>query len=581
VGARSLFGEHLRRHWVQYGFGAILLSISSLLQLLIPQLLKDFTDRLQEFRLTPRDVLALALGIALIALGAAAFRSVSRIYLYRLARVMDKQLRQRLFIRWESLSAEYYNRRRIGDLMAHATNDVNVVREVAMQGVFLSVEAVVLVAVAVAAMAGTVHAGLTLLVLVPLPALTYLAYRFRTEIHQRSTRVQEAIGELTSRVQEFCAGIRVIKAYVQEREEMRKFGEANLSNLEMNRQLIRANASFTAWSQTVVGISYLMSVAAGGLMVLRGTISLGEFVAFNTYLTMLISPVENLGRVINVLQRGRAADARLRQVLDTQPEVYDEEDAVLLTDIRGRIEIRNLTFTYPNRSRPTLENINLTIPAGTSLAIVGKVGSGKTTLVNLLLRLYNPPYGTIFIDGVDIRKIRLEQLRRAVGYVPQENFLFSTTIRENIAFDPRDYGSEDIEEAARIAQVHDNIVAFPRRFDTPLGERGISLSGGQRQRVSMARALIKKPAILIFDDSLSAVDAETEERILQGLERVMKGRTTIITSHRLSAIRHADRIIVLDQGRIVEQGDHRSLLKLGGIYASIYEQQTMNRVMAE
>jgi ATP-binding cassette subfamily B protein len=569
----------MRKNKAAYLFGAILLSISCLVQLIIPQLLKDFTDRLQEFRLSPQNVLTIAIWIVSIAFGAAVLRSVSRIYLYRLARVLDKQIRQRLFTRWESLSAEYFNRQRIGDLMAHATNDVNVIREVAMQGVFNTVEAIVLMVIAIAAMAGTVHVGLTLLVLLPLPALTYLAYRFRTEIHQRSTMVQEAIGQLASRVQEFCAGIRVIKAYVQEKEEMRKFEEDNRSNLEMNRRLNQSNASFNAWSQSIVGVSYLLSVVAGGLLVMRDAITLGEFVAFNTYLTMLIPPVENLGKVINVLQRGRAADTRLRQVLDTQPAVRDDEDAVRLPSIQGRIEIRDLTFTYPDQSHPALENINLTIPAGSSLAIVGKVGSGKTTLVNLLLRIYNPPYGTIFIDGVDIRKIRLEQIRRSVGYVPQEYFLFSTTIAENIAFDPRGYEMEEIQEAAKIAQVHDNIIQFPHKFDTPLGERGISLSGGQRQRVSMARALIKKPSILIFDDSLSAVDADTEERILQGLERVMKGRTTIITSHRLSAIRHADQIIVLDRGRIAEQGNHHSLLKLGGIYASMYEQQTMNRVM--
>lgn len=579
MNSRPLFREHMRKNRKEYVFGAALLSISCLLNLLIPQVLKDFTDQLQEFRLTAQDVLTYALWIALVGLGAAFFRSTGRIYLFRLARLLDKSIRQRLFMRWESLSSEYYDRQRIGDLMAHATNDVNVIREVGMQGVFNTIEAFVLISAAIAAMAATVHAGLTLLVMLPLPALTYLAYRFRTQIQVRSTKVQEAISQLTSRVQEFCAGIRVIKAYAQEKEEVRKFQEDNQANLEMNRRLIRSNSSFNSLSQAIVGVSYLLAVVFGGLLVMRGLISLGDFVAFNTYLTMLIPPVENLGRVINMLQRGKAADIRLRKILETEPAVHDEEDAEPLPSIKGRIEIRDLTFCYPGQSRPALENIRITVPAGGSLAIVGKVGSGKTTLVNLLLRMYNPPRGTIFIDGQDIRRIPLKQLRQSIGYVPQENFLFSTTISENIAFDPREYRPEQIEEAAKIAQVHDNIIEFPQKFETTLGERGVSLSGGQRQRVSMARALIKKPSILIFDDSLSAVDAETEDKILEGLKKVMKGRTTIITSHRLSAIRQADHIIVLDHGRIVEQGNHESLMEMGGIYASVYEKQTMNRVM--
>lgn len=581
MGSRPLFGEHVRRHKKEYFLGTILLSISCLLHLVIPQLLRDFTDRLQEFRLTTEDVVTIALWIAVIGLGVSFFRSVGRIYLFRLARVLEKQIRQRLFTRWESLSAEYYNRQRIGDLMSHAVNDVNIIREVGMMGVFSIIEAFVLIAVAIAAMASTVHAGLTLLVMLPLPALTYLAYRFRTQIQDRTTKVQEAISQLTSRVQEFCAGIRVVKAYVQEKEELRKFQEDSQMNVETNRMLIQSNSFFTSLSQAIVGISYLLSVVVGGLLVMRGSITLGEFVAFNTYLTMLIPPVENLGRVINILQRGRAADIRLRKILDTQPEVYDGEGTQPQPAIKGQIEFRNLSFHYPDQHQPALEHIDLKVPVGSSLAIVGKVGSGKTTLVNLLLRLYNPPQGSIYIDGKEIRKFPLEQLRQSIGYVPQEYFLFSTTIGENIAFDPRGYKFDQIQEAARIAQVHDNIIEFPQQFDTSLGERGVSLSGGQRQRVSMARALIKKPSILIFDDSLSAVDAQTEDRILQGLQKVMKGRTTIITSHRLSAIRHADQIIVLEHGRIVEQGNHESLLKQGGIYAAMYDKQTMNRVMGE
>ncbi|QCT01550.1 ABC transporter [Paenibacillus algicola] len=577
--SNTLFKEHMLQYKFSYMIGTALLSISCLLQLYIPQVLETFTDQLQGMSITSEEIISLAWLIAGIGILLAVFRATARIALLRLARLIEKNVRQRLFVKWEGLSNEYFSRQRIGDLMSHAVNDINILREVGMMGVFALVEAAVLIVIAIAAMASTVHAGLTALVMLPLPVLAYMAYRFRTQIEVRTTRVQEAIGQLTSRVQEFCAGIRVVKAYVQEEQELDKFKQDNELNVATNQKLIESNSFFTALSQAIVGFSYLLSVVFGGLLVMRSSITLGEFVAFNTYLTMLIPPVENLGRVINVFQRGRAADIRLRSILNTPAAVVDAEEVQRVPDLKGHIEFKGLSFRYPDQSREVLEDIQLTVPAGSSLAIVGKVGSGKTTLVHLLLRLYNPPEGTLFMDGIDIRSIPLKQLRQSIGFVPQEHMLFSTTIGENIAFDPKEYTFKQITEAAKIAQVHDNIIEFPRQFDTSLGERGVSLSGGQRQRVSIARALIKEPSILIFDDSLSAVDAETEERILAELKRMMKNRTTIITSHRLSAIRHADQIVVMDQGRIVEKGTHRELMKQGGMYASIYHMQTMNRVM--
>ncbi len=562
------------QHKAHYILGAALLSMSCLLQLVIPQLLGQFADLVQTMSLTAGGIAKLALAIVLIGFLVALFRSAGRISLFRLARILEKRVRKKLFVKWESLSPEYFDRRRIGDLMSNAVNDINILREVGMMGVFATIEAVVLIGAAIIAMGGTVHIGLTLLVLLPLPALTYLAYRFRSQIERRTTLVQDAIGQLTSRVQQFCAGIRVVKAYAQETPEMNKFEADNAHNFEMNKALIHSNSVFNALSLTIVGVSYLLSVVFGGVLVLRGGISLGQFVAFNTYLTMLIAPVENLGKVINIMQRGKTVDLRLRAILDTEPAVADKEDVPPVEAIRGRIDIRDLSFRYPEQERLALDRVTVTVPEGSSLAIVGKVGSGKTTLVHLLLRLYNPPEGTVRIDGRDIMDIPLEKLRQAVGFVPQEHMLFSTTIGRNIAFDPKPYTEEQIEHSAKLAQVYGNIIDFPRRFDTSLGERGVSLSGGQRQRVSMARALIKDPSILVLDDSLSAVDAETEEHILRGLKRVMKGRTTIITSHRLSAIRHADQIIVMDDGRIAERGTHDELMKLGGLYASTYRLQT-------
>lgn len=579
--SRSLFWQFVLDRKKQYIAGIAILSIPCVLQLVIPKLLEQFTDRLQLMHISTADLLVLSGWIVVTGLGVALFRALCRIHLFRLARQLELDVRRRLFVQWQSLSADYYGKQRIGDLMAHAINDVNVLREVGMQCVFMMSEATILTVAALVAMGGTVDLGLTLLVMLPLPGLTYLVYRFRGIIQRRSTKVQEAIAQMTSRVQEFCSGIRVIKAYVQEKAEMRKFTDDNRNNLETNQTLIQANSMFVSASQAIVGVSYLLSVVFGGLLVMEERISLGQFVAFNTYLTLIIPQIENFGKVINTLQRGKAADIRLQRILDMKPTVKDEQDVIPLQHIRGQIDIAHLTFRYPGSKEPILENVSLSVPAGSSLAIVGKVGSGKTTLIHLLLRMFNPPRGTMYIDGTDIRRIPLRTLRRSIGFVPQEQFLFSSTIGENIAFDPEPYSERDVEEAARIAQVYDNIVEFPKRFATPLGERGVSLSGGQRQRVSIARALIKQPEILIFDDSLSAVDAETEEKILQGLKEVMRGRTTIIVSHRISAIRHADQIIVMDGGSIVERGDHDSLLRQGGMYASMYAQQTTNKVWGE
>ncbi|MEW9670082.1 ABC transporter ATP-binding protein [Ammoniphilus sp. 3BR4] len=573
MGSRSLFAEYVSLNKRKYLFGAVLLSISCLLQLLIPRILEKFANGVHALTISSLGILQFALLISAVGFGVAFFRSTSRIYIFRLSRQLERSIRDRLFQQWERMPQEYYKRQRIGDLMSHAINDVNVTRDVAMQGVFMTVEAAILISVTVIAMSTTVHATLTLLVMLPLPALSYIAYKFRFDIQERSLKVQEAIGLLASRVQEFCAGIRVVKAYVQEQDQMKKFMEDNQNNVAANRNLIRSNSLFTSISQGIVGLSYLISVLFGGILTMIGAITIGEFVAFNTYLSFLVSPVENLGKVINTLQRGRAADLRLREILAMKPQVEDEKDVLPITSIKGGIQVSHLTFTYPGDDAPTLLDINLSIPPQSSLAIVGRIGSGKTTLVNLLMRMYNPPRGTIFIDGMEISQIPLRVLREGIGFVPQENFLFSTTIAENIAFDPKLYEQSHIEEAAKLAQVYENILHFPLKFETPLGERGSSLSGGQRQRVSIARAIIKDPAILIFDDSLSAVDARTEARILEGLKQVKKGRTTIMVSHRISTIMDCDQIIVMDQGRITEQGNHYSLLRKAGLYAQMYRIQ--------
>ncbi|WP_426451632.1 ABC transporter ATP-binding protein [Paenibacillus sp. S-38] len=574
---KDIFWSHIKRNRWAYVMGFALLSISSVLQLVIPWLLGRFTDSLQVGGLTYQGAVQLAVWMTAAGFGIAFFRSVSRIYLFRLSRQLEMRVRGELFEHWEKLSAQYFNNRRIGDLMSHAISDVGVVREVTMQGYFNVMEAVFLIVVSVAAMVTSVNPWLTLLTMLPLPLLSLLAYRFNKRIMQQSADMQAAISDLTSRVQEFTAGVRVVKAFVQEKAERALFTKDNQKAVDMNRRFVRSNSLFGALSTGIVGFSFLVSVVLGGIMVLRGTITLGEFVAFNTYLSLLMGPIENLGKVVNLLQRGRASELRLLDIFNTQPDIVDDVMAKEeITEIQGEIEIRNLTFSYPEAKRPTLRDISLKVPRGSSLAIVGRVGSGKSTLVHLLVRLYNPPAGTVFIDGHDIHEIPLRTLRGQIGIVPQDQFLFSSTIRDNIGFDPKPYSDEQVVQAAKIAQVYDNIVEFPNQFDTALGERGISLSGGQRQRVSIARAVIKKPSVLIFDDSLSAVDTITEDLILEGLQTVMTQRTTIIIGHRISSVQNADQIIVMDQGRIVERGTHRSLVAQNGIYADMYHKQLLD-----
>ncbi|MFS0778164.1 ABC transporter ATP-binding protein [Neobacillus sp. 3P2-tot-E-2] len=571
---KPIFKEHFVLHKWSYLLGTSLLTVSLVLQLFVPVLLKKFTDGLQNESILVSDLSELSLWFVIVGLGAFLFRSSGRIYIFKMSRILERDLRSLLFSHWERLQAEYYQNQRIGNLMAHAVNDVNIMRQIVMQGYFQMVEAAVLISISVFMMASTIHLYLTLLVLVPLPGLTYIAYRFRSKIQTHSLKVQEAIGTLTSRVQEFCSGISVIKTYIQEEEERKKFTNDNQGNVEVNKQLIRANSLFTSISQGIVGLSYLISIVFGSILVMKNTISLGDFVAFNTYLSLLIAPIENIGKVINLLQQGKAADNRIRHVLSTEPAIQDADGITPITSIQGNIIINNLSFKYQRSKEKALKNINVSIPKGTSLAIVGKVGSGKSTLVNLFLRLYNPPENSIFIDDLDIRDVPLKTLRASVAYVPQDNFLFSSSIKENIAFDPNPYKDEQVLHAARQAHVYEDIMDLPDNFDTELGERGLSLSGGQRQRVSIARALIKPSPIIIFDDSLSAVDSKTETNILNTLRTQMKSRTSIIISHRISTIQEADQIIVLDKGEIVERGTHQSLLKQDGIYKKMFTQQT-------
>ncbi|HCD08908.1 MAG TPA: ABC transporter ATP-binding protein [Thermoanaerobacter sp.] len=564
----------IKKHKWDYIIGIIFLLAVDLLQMIVPHLLGSVTDLFKSKDLTPKVLLTYSFWIIGIAILVFAFRFIWRMKIMGMSRLLEKELREQLFAKFLELSPQYYNEHKTGDLMAHATNDINAVRMAVGPGIILSVDASFLGISIILIMVFTIDPKLTILALLPLPVIALVVSRFGKVIHSRFLKVQEAFASLTDKVQESISGIRVIKAFVQEKEEIENFRGENLRNFKANMDMIKIWGLFDPTVQFLAALSFTIALLYGGIQVIKGIITLGDFVAFTSYLGMLIWPMMAFGWVINIFQRGSASMERLNIIFSEVPEITDNYADPNITVIDGNIEIKNLTFSYKKGLPPVLKNINISLPKGKTLAIIGKTGSGKSTLVNLLARLYKVPQDTIFIDGHDINEIPLKVLRENIGFVPQDNFIFSDTIANNIAF-VNEEPLEKIQQFATIADVHKDIMDFPQQYQTIVGERGVTLSGGQKQRIAIARALIKEPKILILDDSLSAVDTNTEETILSNLREYMKNRTTIIVSHRISTIKNADEIIVLDNGEIVERGTHEELIKLKGLYNSIYEKQQL------
>jgi len=569
--------EFFHAHKWQYAIGVLVLLVVDGLQLITPRIIGIATDGLTDGDITMKEIYLYAGLIILIACFIAVLRYFWRMLVMGAARDLEFWLRNKFFAHLETLSPNFYNNRKTGDLMAHATNDISALRMAFGPGVVMITDALFIPAATIAIMLFTTDIRLTLLALLPLPFIAILMGVFGKVIQKRHKDVQAAFSDLTDKVQENMAGIRVVKSFVQEKHEIEKFLKSNESYIEKNMRLVKVFGFMFPLVAFIASLSFIVVLSYGGILVIKDDISLGQFTSFIAYLGLLTWPMMAIGQVVNVLQRGTASMKRLNEIFETKPEITDKDDIdnICLEDLSPSIEFNNLSFTYSGAMYPALSNIDLKIEAGKSLAILGRTGSGKTTLVNLILRMYNTEEGQLLIGGHDINHIPLRTLRESIGYVPQDNFLFSTTIKDNIAFSNFQMDLEKVSKAAKLAHVYDNILEFPLKFDTILGERGVTLSGGQKQRVSIARAIAKDPKILILDDSLSAVDTKTEEKILEGLKQVMKSRTSIIIAHRISTIKDADEIIVLDEGSIVERGTHQELISLNGLYCSIYQKQLL------
>jgi ATP-binding cassette, subfamily B, multidrug efflux pump len=512
---------------------------------------------------------------------AGSFTFLTRQTIIVISRHIEFDLRNDFLSHMQRLSLSYFQNTPTGDLMAHATNDIGAVRNSLGPGIMYPVDTMMTFSMTLVIMLYT-DWQLTLLAMIPLPLVSFAVYRLGKIVHQKFEERQEQYSMLTTRAQENLSGIRVVKAYVREAYEIGLFRSLSWDYLKKNLVLARVQSIMWPLMFLLVGFSLVITLYNGGMRVIDGALTIGQLSAFMGYLVMLIWPMIAFGWVINILQQGAASMGRLVKILDTQPEIQDTSQTDRgIKEIHGEIEFREVRFTHKSANRESLSGVNLKIPEGTTLAIVGYTGSGKSTLVNLIPRLYDVTGGELLIDGHNVKDIPLEILRSNIGYVPQETFLFSETIAQNISYGTDNGTDEHVRDAAEISRIAHDVSDFPKGYATMLGERGITLSGGQKQRTSIARAIMRKPKILILDDSLSAVDTYTEEEILKRLRAIMKGRTSIIISHRISTVKEADQIVVLNDGMIVERGTHEKLVAQGGIYAELHSKQLLEEELEQ
>lgn len=574
----------LKKYFIKYKtkllWGMLFILISNAMTVYLPILLKDSINEIQK-NATSAVLLRYALLIVGTSIVAGIFRYLIRQTIIVVSREIEYDLRGDFWEHIQKLPLRYFQNNSTGNIMSHATNDINAVRGFIGPAVMYSIDTVIRLVIVVAIMI-SLNFTLTIYALLPLPILSYGVYRVGKLIHEKYTKIQENFSQLTTRAQENFSGIRVIKSYVREANEIKRWNELSQEFLRKNMNLVRIQSLIMPILTIITGISIIVVIWVGGTKVINGEMNLGEMAAFVMYLSILIWPVIAFGWVMNIIQQAEASMKRLNKIFNEPYEIQDSYSTDLsVKELKGEIELRNVSFKYLDSLPEVLKEVNLKIPIGSTLAIVGHTGSGKTSLINLIPRLYDVTSGELFIDGKNVKDIPLDVLRTNVAVVQQESFLFSDSVYGNLSYGLRETDKQRVEEVSRIARFDKDVQSFPNGYDTVVGERGITFSGGQKQRASLARALATNPKILILDDSFSAVDTNTEEEILKNLKVFMRDRTSIIISHRISTVKDADKIVVLEKGGIAEEGTHAELVGMNGIYAELHYKQLLEKELEE
>ncbi|MDF2682315.1 MAG: multidrug transporter permease/ATP-binding protein [Brevibacillus sp.] len=568
-----------KAHWKRYSIGITFLFLIDVLVLWPPRLIGDTVDSIRNSSLTTADLMKTVLILLSLGLVLYGMRYMWRYLLNGGALILEKTLRERLFSHLTHMSPSFYHRKRSGDLMAVATNDIPAIEQTASTGVLTLVDALFMTLLTLIVMLSSIDWKLTLAALIPMPFLAWSTAYYGRLLHERFYLAQEAFGEMNDHVQQSVSGVRVLRAFVQEKADVEAYRRVSEKTLERNVSVSRIDALFEPTIAIIIGFSFLIGLGYGTYLVFTSVISLGDLVAFNLYLGLLIWPMFAFGWLVNVLQRGGASHKRLSELLVEEPDVAEQEHPVSAV-ASNTVEARHFTFTYPGTEKPALRDITFTLGEGETLGIVGRTGSGKSTFCRSLLHQYQMNESSLFVGGVPIESLSLSALREKIGYVPQEHLLFSRSIEANVAFGKPGASAEEVLHALELAEMGSDLLQFREGVQTMVGEKGVTLSGGQKQRISIARALLMDADILILDDSLSAVDARTEESILRHLRQERTGKTTIITAHRLSAVQHAQLILVLDEGQIVERGTHDELMQQNGWYAEQFKRQQMEQDVA-